>query len=250
MLERAVPEWLRHPPAGAGRTPSARAFAALAGIEALIRGTLLSVLPLALYTALGDARTVSWVYFAVGLTSLAFGMLLPWVNRRVPRRWLYTLGGVFYILGCSLGMLGGSMVMAALVCCTLGTVTCFICLNAYVLDYIAKIDLGRTETLRMFYSAFAWTVGPITGVILWQFNPVLPFAMGAGFAVCLIAVFWWLRLGNGKLITRARGPAPNPLAYLGQAVLCAAPADCRVVVCGGPVLRVVGLYCLSADLRH
>lgn len=216
MLERAVPEWLRHPPAGAGRTPSARAFAALAGIEALIRGTLLSVLPLALYTALGDARTVSWVYFAVGLTSLAFGMLLPWVNRRVPRRWLYTLGGVFYILGCSLGMLGGSMVMAALVCCTLGTVTCFICLNAYVLDYIAKIDLGRTETLRMFYSAFAWTVGPITGVILWQFNPVLPFAMGAGFAVCLIAVFWWLRLGNGKLITRARGPAPNPLAYLGR----------------------------------
>ena len=53
MLERAVPEWLRHPPTGVARTPSARAFAALSGIEALIRGTLLSVLPLALYSHLG-----------------------------------------------------------------------------------------------------------------------------------------------------------------------------------------------------
>jgi MFS transporter, ACDE family, multidrug resistance protein len=216
MLERAVPEWLRHPPAGVGRTPSARAFAALAGIEALIRGTLLSVLPLAIYTALGDARSVSAVYFAVGLTSLAFGMLLPWINRRVPRRWLYTLGGGFYILGCLLGMMGGPFVMAALACCTLGTVTCFICLNAYVLDYIAKVDLGRTETLRMFYSAFAWTAGPVTGVTLWLVHPALPFGLGAVFALALIATFWWLRLGNGKLIARARGPAPNPLAYLGR----------------------------------
>ncbi len=31
-----------------------------------------------------------------------------------------------------------------------------------------------------------------------------------------MAVFWWLRLGNGKQITRARGPAANPLAFLGR----------------------------------
>lgn len=216
MLERAVPEWLRHPPAGAARTPTARAFATLAGIEALIRGTLLSVLPLAMYSALGDARTVSTVYFGVGVMSLCFGMLLPWVNRRIPRRWLYTLGGGFYILGCGFGAAGGPLAVAALACCTLGTVTCFICLNAYVLDYIAKADLGRTETLRMFYSAFAWTAGPVTGVLMWQLWRPAPFLMGAAFALALIAVFWWLRLGNGKLIQRARAPAPNPLAYLGR----------------------------------
>ena len=216
MLERAVPEWLRHAPAGLARAPSARAFATLAGIEALIRGTLLSVLPLAMYTALADAQVVSAVYFAVGITSLIWGMLLPWVNRRVPRRWLYTLGGGFYILGCSLGTLGGPWVVAALVCCTLGTVTCFICLNAYVLDYIAKGDLGRTETLRMFYSAFAWTAGPITGVTLWKLWEPAPFVLCLVFAAALLGTFWWLRLGNGKLITRARAPAPNPLAYLGR----------------------------------
>ena len=216
MLERAIPEWLRHPPAGVGRTPSARAFAALSGIEALIRGTLLSVLPLALYAQLGDARTVSAIYLAVGVISLVFGLLLPWINRLVPRRWLYTFGAWLYGLGCGFGTLGGDFVLPALLFCTLATVTCFVCLNAYVLDYIAKVELGRTETLRMFYSAFAWTAGPVSGVLLWQVWAPAPFVLGGVFALVLIAVFWWLRLGNGKLIARARAPAPNPLAFLGR----------------------------------
>ncbi|WP_209427198.1 MFS transporter [Pararhodobacter sp. SW119] len=216
MLERAVPEWLRHPPAGVARTPSARAFATLSGIEALVRGTLLSVLPLALYSQLGDARTVSAVYLAVGVTSLVFGLLLPWINRVVPRRWLYTFGAGLYVLGCGLGSMGGLFVIPALLFCTLATVTCFVCLNAYVLDYIAKVELGRTETLRMFYSAFAWSAGPVTGVLLWQVWAPAPFLLGGAFALVLIGVFWWLRLGNGKLIARARAPAPNPLAFLGR----------------------------------
>lgn len=216
MLERSIPEWLRHPPAGLARAPSARAFATLAGIEAMIRGTLLSVMPLALYAALGDAQRVSAVYLSVGLISFCWGMLLPWINRRVPRRWLFTLGCGFFLAGCGLGMLGGAYVLGTVVLSALGTVTCFICLNAYVLDYIAKGDLGRTETLRMFYAAFAWTAGPITGVTLWKLWAPAPFLLGFAFALALLAVFWWLRLGNGRLIARARAPAPNPLAYLGR----------------------------------
>ena len=92
MLERSIPEWLRHPPASAARSPGARAFATLSGIEALVRGTLLSVFPLAIYNALGDAGAVSRSYFAVGVASLLLGLFLPWINRLIPRRWLYTLG--------------------------------------------------------------------------------------------------------------------------------------------------------------
>ena len=216
MLERAIPEWLRHPPSGVARTPSGRAFATLSGIEALIRGTLLSVLPLALYAQLGDARTVSAVYLIIGMISLVFGLLLPWVNRIIPRRWLYTFGASLYVLGCTLGALGGNFVLPALLFCTLATVSCFVCLNAYVLDYIAKVELSRTETLRMFYSAFAWTMGPVTGVMLWRFWEPAPFLLGGLFALVLIGVFWWMRLGNGKLITRTRARAPNPLAFLSR----------------------------------
>ena len=216
MFERSVPEWLRHPPAAAARQPGARAFATLSGVEAMIRGLLLSVFPLAMYQALGDAGTVSRVYFLVGLASLTVGLLLPWVNRLVPRRWLYSLGAALYLVGGLLGAMGGAWVVAALVTCTLATVTCFICLNAYVLDYVAKNDLGRTETLRMFYSALSWSAGPVTGVALMKIWAPLPFLIAGSFALVQIAVFWWLRLGNGKLIQKARGTAPNPLAFLAR----------------------------------
>ncbi len=216
MFERSIPEWLRHPPAAAARKPGARAFATLSGIEAMIRGTLLSVFPLAMYAALGDAGSVSKVYFAVGLCSLSLGLMLPWINRRIPRRWLYTIGATLYVVGGVCGAMGGMMVIAALVACSLATVTCFICLNAYVLDYIAKNDLGQTETKRMFYSALSWTAGPVSGVALMKLWEPLPFILAACFALIQIGAFWWLRLGNGKLIQRARGTAPNPLAFLGR----------------------------------
>lgn len=216
MFERSIPEWLRHPPEAAARKPGAKAFATLSGIEAMIRGTLLSVFPLAMYQALGDAGAVSRVYFVIGLASLTLGLLLPWVNRAVPRRWLYTFGAMMYLVGGTLGAMGGMMIVAALAACTLATVTCFICLNAYVLDYVSKNDLGKTETLRMFYSALSWSAGPVTGVALMKLWAPLPFILAASFALVQIAVFWWLRLGNGKLIQKAKGAAPNPLAFLGR----------------------------------
>ncbi|WP_370204698.1 MFS transporter [Pararhodobacter marinus] len=182
----------------------------------MIRGVLLSVFPLAMYDALGDAGRVSQVYFVIGLVSLAVGLLLPWINRRIPRRWLYTSGAALYVVGGVAGAAGGMWVVVALMTCTLATVTCFICLNAYVLDYVAKNDLGRTETLRMFYSALSWSAGPVTGVALMKIWAPLPFLLAIVFGVVLIAAFWALRLGNGRLIARARGPAPNPLAFLGR----------------------------------
>lgn len=213
-FERSIPEWLRHPPAAAARKPGARAFATLSALDAAIRGLLLSVFPLAMYQALGDAVNVSRAYFAIGLASLVFGLSLPWINRFVPRRWLYTIGTLLFVLGGLMGALGGGFTIAALVSNTLGTVTCFICLNAYVLDYVAKNDLGKTETLRMFYGALAWTAGPVSGVALAALWPPLPFLLASGFALVLLGVFWAMRLGNGKLIARARGPAPNPLVFL------------------------------------
>ena len=94
--------------------------------------------------------------------------------------------------------------------------TVFICTNAYVMDYIARHELGRGETLKMLYSAISWAAGPVVGVLMWKYWEPLPFLAAIGFATALLATFWYLRLGNGKLITRARAPAPNPLAYLAR----------------------------------
>ena len=59
-------------------------------------------------------------------------------------------------------------------------------------------------------------MGPIVGVWLLNWWTPAPFILAGGFAVAQIVLFWWLRLGNGKQISRARKDTPMPLAYLGR----------------------------------
>ncbi|MCB1343659.1 MAG: MFS transporter [Pseudooceanicola sp.] len=212
MHERRLPEWLRHPP-----TPSIGGFAVLAGLEAVVRGMLISVFPLIMYQGLGGAKLVSAVYFMVGIVSLCAGLMVPWIIRFVPRRWVYTAGALFYVLGAGFATLGGPYgAIGALSSNTIATVSTFVCFNAYVLDYVERVKLGRMETSRMFYSAIGWTFGPLTGVTLHGWWAPAPFLFSACAAMVMLAVFWSLRLGNGKLITRATRPPPNPLAFLGR----------------------------------
>ena len=213
MISRYIPENLRHAP-----VPGVKGFAVLTGIEASLRGLLISIWPLVLYRNLDqDAAAVSLIYFMAGITSLVWGLMVPWISRHVPRRWVYTGGIGFYLLGGSCAIISGPVLTPlALLFSNLATVTVFICTNAYVMDYIARHELGRCETLKMLYSAASWAVGPVVGVFLWTYWEPLPFLFAMAFATVLLSTFWFLRLGNGKLITRARAPAPNPLAYLGR----------------------------------
>ncbi len=212
MAPRYMPIHLRH---AAG--PSVEGFALLSGIEAAIRGLMISVMPLVVYDALGDARAESQLYFFVGCGSLVTGLMVPWLTRFVPRRWMYTLGTLFYMIGMSLAISGGATAIGlALLMTAFGTVTCFVCLNAYVLDYVPRLDLGRCQSKQMLYAATSWTLGPVMGVWLRSLWAPAPFVGGLIGAVVLLTAFWILRLGNGKEISRAKGPAPNPVAYLGR----------------------------------
>ena len=212
MHERRIPEWLRHAPA-----PSVRGFAVLAGAEAMARGVLISVFPLAMYQALQDAAVVSKVYFGVGVASLLAGLMVPFLARLIARRWVYIIGASCFVAGSLLAIEGSAAaIITALLLITVATVTTFVCFNAYVLDYIARIELGRCETSRMFYSALGWTVGPALGVILMNWWRPAPFLVAAFAAAAMLGLFLFMRLGNGKLITKSRAAPTNPLAYLGR----------------------------------
>ena len=212
MFERRIPEWLRHAPA-----PSVRGFATLAAFEAITRGMLISVFPVAMYEAFRDAALVSQIYFAIGLGSLVTGLLVPFATRFVPRRFVYAAGALSFVAGCLIATLGGPAAVATgLALNSIATVVCFVCFNAYVLDYIARIELGRCETLRMFYSALGWTIGPVAGVALWTVWPPAPYLVSGASAAVMLGVFVWLRMGNGRLIARATAPAPNPLAFIAR----------------------------------
>jgi len=214
MFERRIPEWLRHAPA-----PSVRGFASLAGLEAITRGVLISVFPVAMINVLKDPALVSSVYFLVGVLSLVIGLLVPFLNKLIPRRFLYIFGILFYIVGNFLAISGTqTAIVSALALNFFATVIIYVCLNAYVLDYIARIELGKSETLRLFYSALGWTLGPVLGVFLWRWWPPSPFIFSAASAFILLLVFLYMRLGNGKHIVKARTPAVNPLAFMGRFV--------------------------------
>jgi MFS transporter, ACDE family, multidrug resistance protein len=211
MAPRYLPLPLRHPGA-----PDLRDFAILAGLDAAVRGTLISVMPLQAYDAVGSAGEVSLLYLAAGVTGLIWGLLVPALTRLVPRRWVYSGGCLLYLGGMALAIDGSAMAIAlALKLNAMATVTLFVCLNAYVLDHVERADLARGQSLQMLFAAAPWTIGPILGVWLRGWWQPAPFLLAGAFALTLLAAFWWLRLGNGRQIGPARRRALNPVAYLG-----------------------------------
>ncbi len=215
MFQRRMPEWLRHSP-----TPHVRSFAALAGFEAAARGVLISTFPIVMYRAIGNAEKVSEIYFFIGLISLSVGLLVPWLGRFIPRRWLFTAGAMMMVAGCLSAIASGpAFTTLGLALCTGAVVVMFVCFNAYVMDHIRRSELGALETQRLFYSGFSWTAGPVLGVTLLEIWPPAPFLLSALFAICLVATFWCLRMSDVKQIVRAKAPSPNPIAYLARFVV-------------------------------
>ncbi|MFN3576713.1 MAG: MFS transporter, partial [Tabrizicola sp.] len=209
---RYIPLALRHSP-----TPRIEHFALLSGLDASIRGVLISTMPLVVYDALGDAQATSVVFFVAGIVALIWGLMVPWATRWIPRRWAYTGGVCLYLVGNALGAIGTVWsAPMALICNAMATVTIFVCLNAYVLDYVDRENLGRSQSTQMVYAAAPWAIGPMTGVWLYHQGHALPFLASGAFAAILLVSFWVLRLGNGKQIARAKRPAVNPLGYLGR----------------------------------
>jgi hypothetical protein len=214
MISPRAPLPLTHLP-----LPQVRDFAILGGLESGVRGILMSVMPLVIYRAFPDASLVSWIYLVVGIVSLGFGLMVPSLAARWSRRWMYSVGTALYLVGVCLGLTQMPGLSAlALAMLSLATVTCAVCLNAYVLDYVERINLGRSESMRLLFSGPSWAVGPITGVWLLNWWTPAPFIVAGLFALLQMAMFWKLRMGNGKQIARARAQAPQPLAYLGRFV--------------------------------
>ena len=249
MATRYIPLFLRH-----SAIPRLENFALLAGLEASVRGMLISVMPLAVYDALGDAGSVSRVYFLAGIVSLIWGLMVPWATRHLPRRWMYSVGGGLYLLAMVLAIMGGPISLPlALMASAMATATTFVCFNAYVLDYVQRADLGRSQSMIMVYAGAPWAIGPVLGVWLRSLWAPLPFVVAAVLALTLLATFWILRLGNGKQITRAKGPALNPLAYLGrffaQPRLIAGWLFAVIRSCGWWVYVVyLPIFCIEAGL--
>src|SRR5260370_9737906 len=98
-----------------------------------------------------------------------------------------------------------------------GTACLNIQLNLYILDYIHKRDLVRSEPRKFLFAAAAWTIGPSLGVLLfyrigaWAAN-----GFSAGCALLVLANFWRMRLQDNAAVALATKRPPNPLASIGR----------------------------------
>ena len=194
-------------------------FATLYALESYARALLSTVITVQALYLLGNARDVSLLFSAVGVTGLLASFSIPVLIRHLSRRWVYTLGALlifaaaaslatFSLAGQTLGMLFR----------VYGTACLNITLSLYILQYIRRAELTVSEPRRMQYGAIAWVIGPALGMFLYQrFGNLAPFAVSASMSLLLIAIFWLLRLSDRPgIVAPTERPRRGPARSIGR----------------------------------
>ena len=205
------PIWL-----GAVATTGNPAFLILFTLDTFARATLVAVVPLEALALLGDAQRVSVFYFVVSAVGLTGSLAVPWLVRRMRRRWVTSLGALSLAAAApllashTLAGLGAGFAVHLV-----GASAVSICLNLFVLDHIPRKVLTSFEPMRILFTGGAWIVAPALGVYLGNHvAPWVPYAVSAGFALALLGCFWFLRLTENPVLAAAAAPPPNPVLFV------------------------------------
>jgi predicted MFS family arabinose efflux permease len=201
------PLWLR-----AVTRPGAAVFGLMFALESLARAVLAALIPLQAYAILKVARDVSLTYFAVAIFGFFISFTIPFFIRRFRRRWVYTAGVVMLIASAaSLATFTYTGQIAAMILRSVAAASLNITLSLYVLDYIRKRDLVRSEPLKLLMSAFSWTLGPSLGVYLYnQVGYGSAEMLSGGASLALLIYFWYLRIKDNPAVAAATKPMPSP----------------------------------------
>jgi len=203
--------WLRP-----SREPGAGAFAALFALDSLARATVVTVLYLQAKDLGLPDRHITLLTNVASLSSLVFSFLAPLLMQRFRRRWVYT-GGILLGMAASVSLGTASMTgeVAALILRALSSVAINIGLMLYVMDFIPRHQMIRSEPLRLFSSCLPWGLGPWFGVELYKhFGAEATAAMSFVAYAGLLVYFWYLRLSDNPAVAAATKPPPNPFANL------------------------------------
>ena len=199
---------------GALARPGRPAFAVLFALDSLSRAILVTVVAFDALALLGDAQTVSVLYFAVSAVGLAGSFGVPWLIRRMRRAATLALSCALLVAAAAL-LASHTLVGLAIgiTAAFLGAAGTGICLNLCVLEHIPRHDFIRFEPLRTLFIAGVWTIGPVGGVILdnhvaeWT-----PYALSAGSSFAVFAYFRFI--GVAEAPPRESAAALNPFRFV------------------------------------
>lgn len=200
--------------------PGPVSFAAIYALDSAARALTATVIPLqaySLYKAFAADNADSYVgttYSAVAMVSFFGTFLTPFVIHRLGRNTTYVAG----ILCCVVGMIGlATSTIPGLGLGMLGRalsgVVGSVCLILFIVDFIPRANLVRSETLRLFTSCIAWGLGPVIGVELFErYGIAAPAAISI--AVHLGLILYFRRLKLAKPSVEATPPPRNPLTMV------------------------------------
>ena len=186
-------------------------FARLNALEGIARSLLMGVIPLLALEVLGSKEMVTRAYLLASILTLTITLNFAALERLLQRRWVVTLGVACTMIAMTILLLGDGPIMALGIGLQQAAASLFsVCLSLYIMDYIGKRELIYTETRRMLYAGIVWMVGPTLGLWLWE-NAAswAPFALTVFASVGMLSYFWYLRLGHGKGIQKARSRSAN-----------------------------------------
>ena len=196
--------------------PGLWVFSTLFFMEAMARATMATVVPLQAYGLLHEARYVSYLGFALAVGGLGAGLFVPMLIQRISRRWTYTIGACALVAAATvLASYSIAGQVAGMALRGFGAICLNISLMLYIMDFVRKHELVRNDSRRMAVATVGWTVGPYLGVWLYErIGPWAAFGWSAGWAMLLIAAFWYFRLAERGVIIPAKAPPDNPLRFV------------------------------------
>lgn len=194
--------------------PGATVFGVMFLLDSLTRALLVSIIPVTAYRLLHSERDVSLLYLAIGVFGLAGTLSIPVLMQFMRRRWVYSMGcGAFVAMGGLIAtetLTGLSLGMWLRV---FGTAALYTTLNLYIMDYIEKRELVRSEPVRLVFGGVSWTFGPFLGMYVSEtMGTPVACALASGIALLLFAYFWVLRIQDNPAVAPATRPPPS-VAY-------------------------------------
>ena len=200
------------------QAPGARSLAALYAMESFARATVVSLIPIEALRLLENARSVSMLFLVVSFAGLAATLTVPWLVRKLARRWVYTLGAIM-LAGATASMTVGTLPFLALgLVLRIGAVVMMtVCLSLYILDHVERTEYTRAEPRRLMYAGVAWMIGPTLGA--WLSEAVglwATYLLSSVAALACLTYFWRLRLRDTETLTVFQGHSPNPFRHVAR----------------------------------
>ena len=196
---------------------SHNAFAGMFFATTFTRGVLLSVLPLQALALLGDAQSVSVLFFGISVAGICSSLLVPVVIRRIGGYRTFVVGAIAMMVCAPLFVAANPWTfIVGMVVYVFAIATLEVSSSLYIMHCIERQALGRFEPKRILAMVIALSIGPWLGVYLEsRIGHWLPFALSALSALLAIAYFRWLSLPQRKLHPSLSKSA-NPIRQLGR----------------------------------